>query len=333
MTKIHDIVLFLLLAAGLLVACSHRNDPTDPLTTEKNEILVRSNVVGFMRGNRIQSIDTNTDLQEKDLKIDAYYHDSNTKYLDGKKLHYTGGDPAWVFWSGTAQEHYYWPILGSEYIPAEGDPISVSSLDFVGFCPYEKPAYIGAPTYAHATGVSFTCDMSSHMTPASQIDMPEYLIAVSNGQTLADQDAHNGVPMEFKHPLALVKFVIADASGTAVTVNSISIADLHTGGTCTYDGTDITWDSYSGTPADMELTGLSLHVGETTETLPFIVIPFSGTKTLTVNASWDDWSEVDNKDINTEVTFDWQPGYIYTYTLTVTKYALKVDITRYTEQW
>lgn len=334
MTKRIDIVLFLLLAATLLVGCSHRNTPTEPVTTTNKEITLKTRVSTMLK--RLTTVDSNTALQGYDLKIDAYFHGTGTKYLDSKKLHYTGGDPIWQFWSNGepgSQEHYYWPILGSDYIPAEGDPIHVPSLDFVGFCPYTKPAYIGAPTYAHATGVSFTCDMSTYMTPASQTSMQEYLIAVSNGQTLADQDAHNGVPMEFKHPFALIKFVIAEGSGTAVTVDSIGISDLYTTATCTYDGTDLTWGSHDDAAA-MSQDGLNLRVDGTTETLPFMVIPKNyGTKTLTIKGTWTDWSNPLTKNLSAEVNLDWQPGYIYTYTLTVTKYALKVDITRYTEQW
>jgi hypothetical protein len=40
------------------------------------------------------------------------------------------------------------------------------------------------------------------------------------------------------------------------------------------------------------------------------------------------------KDLSADVSFDWEPGYSYTYTLTVTKYALKVETEEtFTEQW
>ena len=326
MTKRIDIVLFLLLAAMLLVGCSHRNDPTEPLTTTKNEITLKTGVTSRIK--RIAGIDSNSDLQEKALKIDAYYNGTDTKHINGTKLVYDTDH--WRFDDGSGNElHYYWPFEGSK--TSSGD--DASTLDFVGFCPFTKPAYIGAPTYAHATGVSFTCDMSTYMTPASQTSMQEFLIAVSNSQTLANQEAHNGVPMEFKHPFALIKFVIAEGSGTAVTVDSIGISDLYTTATCTYDGTDLTWGSHDDAAA-MSQDGLNLRVDGTTETRPFMVIPKNyGTKTLTIKGTWTDWSNPLTKNLSAEVTLDWQPGYIYTYTLTVTKYALKVDITRYTEQW
>ena len=140
--------------------------------------------------------------------------------------------------------------------------------------------------------------------------------------------------MVFKHPLALVKFVIAPASGTNVTIDSIAIAGLHTSGTCAYDGTTMSWSDYSGSET-MTLKGLSLQVGTAkTESDSLMVIPDNyGAKTLSVRGSWTEWSEVENHTVSADVDFSWQPGYLYVYRLTVSKYALKVDVDKYTEQW
>ena len=317
----------ILLAAGLLAGCSHDDEPT-----LEHEIVVRSGVSGLQK--RVRSILNSDSLQAKDIKIDAYYVDTETKFLDGKKLHYDAGhdpSPAWVFWDGTAQEHYYWPFEGSK--TSTGGV--ASTLDFVGFCPYDKPAYIGEPSYDHTTGVTFTCDISSYLTNVAQRTMQEYVIAVENDQTYAIQEAEGGaLPMVFKHPLALVKFVIAPASGTNVTIDSIAIAGLHTSGTCAYDGTTMSWSDYSGSET-MTLQGLSLQVGTAkTESDSLMVIPDNyGAKTLSVRGSWTEWSEVENHTVSADVDFSWQPGYLYVYRLTVSKYALKVDVDKYTEQW
>lgn len=317
-----------MLATMLLAACSKDDgDSSQPAVEEKgrSEICVKTNVSNMQ--SRATTIDNNTALRSYDLKIDAYYNNTDTKYLNEQKLHYTGGDPNWVFWDGSAQLHYYWPFEGSK--TPEGD--LASTLDFVGFCPFEKPTYIGTPTYAHATGVSFTSDLSSYMTIASQASLQEYLVAVLDEQTIATQEEHSGVPLTFKHPFALIKFVITAASGTHVQINSISIAGLKTSGTCTYDGTDMTWSSQSGSTT-MTLSE-TLKNGGTTEGTPFMVIPNNyGSKTLNVNATWDDWSDV-TKDLSTDISINWEPGCIYTYNLTVTPYAIKVNEAKYTEQW
>lgn len=334
----HIIFAGLLTAAILLLSGCSRDDASEMKTNDKQEqkqqaeIAVKTNLTRMLT--RATTIDDNTALQGQDLKIDAYYHDTETKYLDGTKLHYDkNSEPnAWKFWDGSAQLHYYWPITGST---VAGSSTTASTLDFVGFCPFEKPAYIGAPTYNHSTGVSFTCNMSSYMTLASQSSMQEFLVSMLPSQTLATQTDEGGaLPMVFKHPLAIIKFTITAASGTHVKINSIKLTGLKTAGTCTFDGSDMTWTGLTGS-ADVTITQ-ELKVGETTETTPFIVIPNDyDPMFLTVNATWDDWSNtVTISDYGTDVDFNWEPGRIYTYNLTLDKLGLKVVIeNKYTEQW
>lgn len=318
------------MAAAVLTGCGsdmmdddHNGDAPNSPTAGHEEIRVNTNVTRMMT--RATTIDSNGDLQGQNLRIDAYYHGTETAYLSNTQLHYDPDhdpSPAWVFWNGSSQLHYYWPITGSQY----GSGTPYTSLDFVGYCPYAAPGYISALTYDADDGASFSCDMSSYMTNTAQASMQEYLIATQTA-------ASGALPLVFKHPFALIKFVIAEGSGTNVQINGISISGLYTSATCTYDGTTMSWDSYSGSAA-MSQTGLNLKYGTSiTETPSFMVIPKDyGSKTLTVNGTWDDWSAV-TKDISTNVDFNWEPGYIYTYTLTVTKYALKVDISQFTEQW
>lgn len=310
----------------LLAACSSSDSDDSPVVTSQNEIHLTTNVTSMPSGTRATTIDNTSALQDYDLKIDAYYHGTKTKFLDGKTLHYASG---WKFWAAGAQEHYYWPFDGSTIA---GSSTVASTLDFVGYCPYDKPAYIGDPTYNHSTGVSFTCNMNDYMTLANQSTMQEFLVSVLPNQTLATQDDAGGaLPMVFKHPLALIKFVITSASGTHVQINSISIAGLNTSGTCTFDGTTMSWDDYGGS-ATMSIVQ-TLKNGGTTETTPFVVIPYNyGSKTLTVNATWDDWSNV-TVDVTANVDFNWEPGKIYTYNLTLAKYILIVNTQKYTEQW
>ena len=332
-----------LLAAMLLAACSGSDSDDSPIATSQNEIHLTTNVTSMPLGTRATTIDDNTALQGCELKIDAYFNDTETKFLDGKTLRYDSSEPAgWKFWNtgSSSQEHYYWPFDGST---VAGSSTVASTLDFVGFCPYEKPAYIGTPTYNHSTGVSFTANMADYMTLARQTGaeaptipiMQEFLVSWLPNQTLATQTAAAGgaLPMVFKHPFALIKFTITVASGTHVQINSISIPGLNTGGTCTFDGSDMTWGSYSGSAA-ITIAEV-LKNGGTTVGTPFVVIPKNyGTKYLTVNATWDDWSNtVTISDYGTNVDFNWEPGYIYTYNLTLDKNGLKVDAEKFTDQW
>lgn len=329
----------ILLAAGLLAGCSgsegESDEVTPALTSEAKtaEISVKTNLSRMLTKTGPAIVNSNGDLQSNELKIEAYFNNTNTRYLDSKLVYDTDH---WRFDNGLdAESHYYWPIEGSVYDPSSTN-ITVSSLDFVGYCPYgSEPGYITTtPTYNHSTGISFPCNMSSYMTNTAQEGVKEYLIAVLKDQTYADQVEHSGVPLQFKHPFALLKFVITAASGTHVQINSISIGGLYTHATCTYNGTTMNWGSYDDeTKAAMMITK-TLKNGGATETDYFMVIPNNyGSKYLTVNATWDDWSNVTISDYGTDVDFNWEAGRIYTYNLTLDKYGLKVDIDEFTEQW
>ena len=345
------LVTVLLLAAGLLAGCKHEEP------TVQTEIAVQTNLTPMIKRvgtsgqaspcARANTIDSNSELQGEDIKIDAYFNGTATKYINGAKLHYDADhDPsaAWVFWDGSAQLHYYWPLEGSVYEPT-GANITVSSLDFVGYCPFEKPGYVTSTGYNAATHTaSMTCDVSNYMTLAHQKgevdpipEMQEYLMAVLPSQTYGTQTTAGGaLPLVFKHPFALVKFVINAASGTHVKINRICIAGLHTGGTCTYNGTTMSWGNYSVETDSMKIVQtLSRKGGGATETSPaFVVIPKDyGRKYLTVNATWDEWSNVTISDYGTDVDINWEPGRIYTYNLTLDQYGLTVDAGKYTEQW
>ena len=313
----------LLLTAGLLVGCSRDAEPT-----MQHEIAVTTGVTGLQK--KAPAISSNTDLQTCDLRIDAYFHDSETKYLNEAMLVYETDH--WRFDNGFGTEvHYYWPIEGSVYTPAVGDPIIVSSLDFVGYCPYTTPAYITAgPTYNHSTGITFTCDMSSYMTNTAQSTVTEFMFDTVNNRTAAA----GTVPMSFKHPFAIIKFVITSASGEHVRVDSVGISGLKTTGTCVFNGSGFTWSSQAGS-GDMSLNNVNLKYGtSTTESAPFLVIPNNyGTKHLTVKATWDDWSDVTVNDYGADITINWEAGHVYTYNLTLSKYGLIVDAEKYTEQW
>ena len=315
--------MMLLLAAGLLVGCSHDGEPT-----QRREIAVRTGVAGVQR--RAAVINNNDDLHTYDLKIDAYYHTSETKYLDGVKLRYDASE--WKFWNNEepgAQVHYYWPFDGSK--TAEG--VTASTLDFVGFCPFDAPSNIDNIDYDKDAGVSFDCDMSHYMDLAGQDTLQEYLIAVLDSQTLETQTTAGGaLRMQFKHPLAQVKFTITAASGEHVQINSIGITATPTSGTCTFNGADMTWD-VSGSDVDTMKIAQTLKVGSTTESTPVFIIPDAGTKYLIVNATWDEWSDVTISNYGTDVDFTWEPGRSYTYNLTLDQYGLKVDTVRFTEQW
>ena len=336
------ILFSMLMAAVVLTGCGGSDIIDDdnnveapkPLATSNEEIRVNTNVTSMMT--RATTIDSNSGLQGYDLKIDAYYNGTDTKFLDGTKLHYNGGDPAWIFWDGSAQLHYYWPIDGSQY----GSGSDYTSLDFVGYCPYAKPSYISELTYDYSIGITFTTTMPTtkneedeedevdYMTSDSQTSFTEFMCAINSNRTAAG----GAVPLTFKHPFAYIKFVVG-GSDTDITIKGIALSEIKTSGTCVFNGSTSTWSSQSGS-ATLSITENLQYGSAKTQTNPFLVIPNDyGDKKLTVKVSWTDWGEQIDHYLTTSVDLDWEAGYNYTYTLNVTKTDLIVNTTKFTEQW
>lgn len=329
MRKRKDISIILLLAAGLFAGCSHSNEPE-----LKNEIAVKTGVTGLQK--RVASINNNTDLQAQDIKIDAYFHDTEEPFIEGAKLHYD--DSEWKFWDDEhdTQIHYYWPIEGSVYNPAT-DNITVSSLDFVGYCPYNKPAYISeGPTYNHTTGVTFTCNLGSYMTNTAQSTVSEFMLDTAYNRT----SAGGAVPLSFKHPFARVRFQLS-ASHPNIKINSITFERLKSGGTCTFDNSGFTWTSLTpagtvnyvmtltGTDAEFETDVDPQQIGD-----DWIAVPQTFSGNIEVNATWIDWGEEFAHNVSTTISSQtWEPGYSYTYTFTIRETDLRVNVEKYTEQW
>ena len=318
----------------LLAACNSSDSDDSPVATSQNEIRITTNVTSMPSGTRATTIDNNTELQTKDLKIDAYFHDRETKYLNGAKLHYN--TDAWKFWDESAQIHYYWPIEGSVYDPASSN-ITVSSLDFVGFCPYTQPGYITPdPTYNHTTGIRFTADMSSFMTNTAQASVSEFLVGLTQNQTYATQTTNNGVPLNFKHPFSRIMYKLS-AGHPDITIHSITLKSLNTGGSYTLSPANApSWTSLSGsTDLVTTLTGAdAIFNDNTTEKSigsQLIVIPQGFAGTIEIRAE----ENGDTETLSTSVPTTWQAGYSYTYTFTINfpQKELIVNTTKYTEQW
>ena len=345
-------ILSMLLATGLLTACTADDGGSDVPDggqgangTQQTEITLHADVHRMVEGTRATTIDNATGLQAQDIRIDAYFHGTGTAYLDGVKLHYD--TDAWKFWAASAETHYYWPIEGSVYDPSSAN-ITVSSLDFVGYCPYTQPDYItSGPSYDHTTGITFTSSLISptdYMTAASQASMTEYICTILDGQTYATQTANGGaLPLLLRHPFARIRFQLA-ASHPDITINSITFKHLKTAGFCTLSPAgNATWTSLTpaegGTDFVLTLTGdaavfnnnpaATRQIGEY-----YLMIPQDWAGEIEVDADCLFWGEkINYPSLTTTVPTAWQPGYSYTYTFNISPDDLRVDTAKYTEQW
>ena len=240
--------------------------------------------------------------EERSFKCTAYDHNTTTANATVNINNNT------VTWGGSS-----WNFEeGKRYWPKDED----ATLDFFAYMPATVPAYITGPTYAVSAAPApyFTCDMTKTIEK-------EFIWALATGKT--KENASSGVALTFYHPFARIKFKLSDASGNNVKINSISLPAIDMTGTCTFDGTTSTWSGLGGA-ASFSANALNTS---------YLVIPNDyGTKTLTVNATWSSLSNV-TKDVSANVDINWAVGTSYTYILTLSEYALKVDTDKYTEQW
>lgn len=293
----------------LLSGCS--NDDSTPREAA-SEIRFNADVWRVMESTRATTFDNAAALQEEGTFI-CYAYNSGTTTV------YESVNGATATWNSS-----YWSIVGSPKWPES------NYLDFFAYMPATKPDYItSGPTYTYVAGEpghqQITFDSTLHLTSDGQNSSKEFIFALIEKQNR--DNAGSGVTLTFKHPFARVYFKIADGLSN-VTINSVTIAGIEYIGSCTYDGSDVTWVP-TGTTGNLVITG-SPATGNT----PYLVLPQTlGSKTITVNATWSSWSPT-SKDVSTVIDLGtWVCGSSYTYTFTLDDEVLIVDTEKYTEQW
>ena len=324
----------LLLAAGLLAGCAGSGD--EPTTVSENtpkEIRLTPNVWRVMdaatarqqAGTRAATFDNPTALQaEASFTCSAYEAGTTTGYFTG----------ATVEWNNRISSHWafttakYWPAPISNAVPSTYP----FDLDFFAYMPATPPAYITAVTYAvsgtpAAPAPYFTCNMTQ------TIDK-EFIWALTTAQ---NKDSNSGtVDLDFKHPFARLKFQLS-ASHPDITIYTITLKNLKTGGTCTFNGSTTSWSTASAATADFVADiNQACSTSESVQDLGtnYIVVPQTLDLEITVKAGWIDWGETIPHYVSTTLTdVTWAAGTSYTYIFTITESDLKVDTTKFTEQW
>lgn len=299
---------WLVLAAILLSGCSGDDSPNDAnnYNGKDSEIHFNADVWRVMEGTRTTTYDNAAAIQEDRGGFTCTAYTANTTDYNLE----SNINACTVVWNGSKWE------FGSHKWP------NTDALDFFAYMPASPDAYITGPTYTTARQPQFTCDMTKTVNK-------EFIYALTLGQDKVHQGA-DGVTMTFRHPFARIYFQLSSSSGTAVKINSITISgdDFYKKAKCTFNGTTSTWSE-----KDDETKG---SLGTLAINTPYIVIPndYGSSKTITVNATWDEWSNFSTSVTSSPLTINWVPGYSYTYTFTLSKYALKVDVVdKYTEQW
>lgn len=317
------------LATALLAACSS-DDVTDNGGGGATEICLNADSWRVMEATRAVTYDSDAQLQASSFACYAYEDGTTTQYISGSKVSYS--DSQWTFDDGK----HYWPASGAlnffAYMPAN------LSGTHCTFDPMAYDASDNADGYSDDSPRIVCTDLPVSFTVGSD-DTQELIFAYT-----ADQDKFGTnstlqptpgyVGLTFKHPFARVCFKLSEASGTHVTVNSVTVSGIKNNGTCTFDGSTIVWTP-SGDATALTVSGIPATNTPATGNDFYLVVPqtFASNITFTVNATWTDWSNV-TKNVSATVNVgSWVAGYSYTYTLTLDKFALTVDAEKFTEQW
>lgn len=317
----------LLVLAATFAACSgdstdtpangYNDGPTNP-SGEAEEIRVNADVFQMMDGTRTTTYDSPTALQtEGSFTCSAYKAGTTTGYFTGATVDWDNRISSnWAF--TTAK---YWPLP-----PTAG--AAYPSLDFFAYMPASKPDYITDITYTTVGSPQFTCENLSGS--ASK----EFICALTTGQ---NKNSNSGtVNLDFKHPFARLKFQLS-ASHPYITIYTITLKNLKTGGTCTFNGSTTSWSTASAATADFVADinqACSTSVSVQDLGTNYIVVPQTLDLEITVKAGWIDWGETIPHYVSTTLTdVTWAAGTSYTYIFTITESDLKVDTTKFTEQW
>lgn len=327
----------------LLSGCS--DDDTTP-SDAAAEIRVSTEIWQMMEGTRATTFDNDAAIQgEGAFTCTIYDENTTTEHFSATQVDWvTTPDNHWAFHNVV----YRWPVT--------------ESLDFFAYMPAEDniatyAPYISAINYAVSGNPAkpapqFTC-ANLPMTNSGQSAIKEFIYALTVGQNRAGQ-GQSGVTMMFYHPFARIRFQLA-ASHPNIIINSITFKGVKTGGTCTFSNTSetsmyntSTWASLTGS-ADfvVTLTGNAATFNNNPESpvpigdytggvhtgVDFIMVPQNWAGDIEVNATWIDWGESIAHNVTTSVPTTWAPRYSYTYTFTITATDLKVDTSKFTEQW
>lgn len=300
--------------ASLFSGCSA--DDSTP-SEAADEIRFNADVWRVMEGTRATTFDNDAAIQGEGAFTCTIY-DANTtnEHFDEQVKKVVWNTNHWEF----ENTIYRWPTTGA--------------LDFFAYMPAAATIatdapYISGPTYTTARTPQFSCTNLT-MTNSGQSTIKEFVYALTINQDKQHQ-GESGVTMTFKHPFARINMQLS-SSQEDIHINSITFKGIINNGICSFDGSTSTWTS-SGDATNFVAT-LNDNYKANDVIGTFIMIPQSWTGAIDVNITWDNWGTSVTETLSTTVpTVTWLPGYSYTYTFTINKAALIVDIEKFTEQW
>lgn len=325
-------MLWILLAAGLLTGCDGREvtEDIDTETTSDEGIQFEVDMWQMMQSapSRATLITSLSDLQTNGFKCYAYFDGTTDAFIGGSNVNYDNGTSAWSFHDGIV---HYWPNTGAL------DFFAHSPQDLTNTCcTFDYTAYVAETNidgYTEGTPRIVCTGLPTAITSGSD-NTEELMLAYTANQSKGS--VSSAVTLNFVHPFAAIAFTLDESCRSTVTVNSITIAgNIYNKGTCAYNGSTVSWTP-SGTTSNFSVTGNPVLSSTSTSNGPYLVLPqtVGSAVTFTVNATWTEWGNPLTTDVSTTVDVGtWAAGTKYTYNLVISKYAITVETSKFTEQW
>jgi len=358
----------MLLAAVLLAACNGSDDVSDlpdgSGSAKADEIRLNADVWHVMEGTRATTIDGGT-LTSGSFKASSYVENTITAYINPVQVDYV--TDKWVWSDGK----HYWPATENldffAYMP-ETKPSYITTGPT-----YSAPGTPGVPQAQFTcTGLPMTYNAATPAAGQGS-GLQEFIWGITVGQNKANPGAsgvtmkfrHPFARLKFQ--LAANHHNVQINSITFKNLKTGGTCTLNNTAADTYYYTTSVWSDLTPAVGGSNLVmTLASKDGEgkwvpapvntfndnPNETVPIggwvagtpsghhefvdlLVIPQTFAGEIEINALWSNWgaTPVEHTVTATIPSIEWQPGYNYTYTFTITPDDLIVNISKFTEQW
>ena len=218
------------------------------------------------------------------------------------------------------------------------------ALNFWSWAPYSETAVAGKLSDAAVSGgnLTFSYECPSIGTDGKVAEAQNDVLLAYTKHSSSDK---GNVSLIYKHALSAVCFKVDMAN--KCTIKSVSLSNVYSKGSCSFDGSSISWSGQSepkeftetfNTPIDEYLKddyanpqGLSTEEGAGDVNKTFLFVPQSATDekkvTITLVVRLDGYSE--DLTLSAEISpIDalWEPGWTYTYVLSNLEGSLEVSV-------
>lgn len=212
-----------------------------------------------------------------------------------------------------------WTYAPVKYWPGN----TTDKISFFAYAPYVDEAAAGGsnPSFQGRTAAGYP--QLTYTVPAAEADQTDLLAAVP----LMNRTAPAGEQVKFKLKHALTKVNVGIKSEVGITVTALSVNSIPATATLTFNETDFSWGSYTGTQnANATLaaggTAVTANAADAQSLATFFVLPQKASATLSITYTQDGTPSMQftKTDIALPATpTAWEQGMSVGYTLHVKK--------------